>query len=381
VLPAIKYIQISKNQAYSSIKKVGGFTMKNMLCSSRPDLKLKMKKLAAVVIGLLLIVAWQVHVHTFQVMAASKVSNLKQMEQVITDSIKKGEQVIAFQSVKEYTSVQIQKTLEKAAKSQNRLLSGSIQLSRMSGGQGEYTDYKISLSDDAFMEIKMIKSRRAAVKAAAKALKNAEYSTNYYSDDSYYEVFRQMLLEHPEYNYDTSVWKSSNGAYGYRRSNSMTKTQQKDKMEAAEHAALNAVKKCIKPGMTDKQKAKAIHNYIVRNCRYARYQNAFTAYGALVDGNAVCQGYAAAFNLMALKCGLQSMTVSGTTRGGNHAWTYAKIGRKYRYIDCTWDDTDGLGKGIVYNYFNVGADKMREEHVWDEESFPSSDIKYCKYFR
>lgn len=160
----------------------------------------------------------------------------------------------------------------------------------------------------------------------------------------------------------------------------MTQEQQKEMMSEADKAASRAVKKCIKSGMTDKQKAKAIHNYIVNNCRYARYQNAFTAYGVLVDGNAVCQGYAAAFNLIALKCGLQSMTVCGTTRGGTHAWNYVKIEKKYRYIDCTWDDTDTFGKGIVYTYFNVTADKMKEEHVWNEAEFPSSDIRYYKYF-
>jgi len=314
-----------------------------------------------------------------QAVAAQKVSNMKQMEKVFENSIKNGKKTIIFSSSDGYTTAQIQNGLQNAAKSQNRLLSGSIHITRQIGNSGKY-EYKITLSDDALIKIKMLKSRSAAVRAAAKALKSGNYSANFYSDESYYDVFHSLLQQHPEYNYDTSVWRSSNGAYGYQRSSVLTKKQQDEKMDAAEQAAASAVKKCIRSGMTDKQKAKAIHNYIVKNCQYLRTRDAFTAYGALVDGSAVCQGYAAAFNLMAGKCGLQSMTVCGTALGGAHAWTYVKIGSKYRYIDCTWDDTGTIGKGIVYTYFNVTAEKMKEKHIWNDADFPSGDIKYYKYF-
>ena len=45
----------------------------------------------------------------------------------------------------------------------------------------------------------------------------------------------------------------------------LTKKQQDEKMDAAEKAAASAVKKCIRSGMSDKQKAEAIHNYIIKN--------------------------------------------------------------------------------------------------------------------
>lgn len=115
--------------------------------------------------------------------------------------------------------------------------------------------------------------------------------------------------------------------------------------------------------------------------RGVMYQNTFAAvkiYGALVDGSAVCQGYAAAFNLMAGKCGLQSMAVCGRAAGVSHAWNYIKTGSKYRYIDCTWDDT-GKEK-ISYQYFYVTEEKMREQHVWTAADFPAENIKYVKYF-
>lgn len=339
------------------------------------------RQMAVLISCFMVIAASILFLYPTDIYASTKVSSLKQIEQIFQKAVKNEKNTIAFTSSKKYTSVQLSDTFQKAAKSQNRLLSGSMRLSIRSD-KNKY-EYEIYVADDALMKIKILKSRTAAVKAAAEALKKCKYTTNYYSDNSYYEVFQSMLQEHPEYNYDTSVWKNSNGAYGYRGSASMTKKQQKNKMEAADQAAAKAVKECIKKNMSDKQKAKAVHDYIIRNCMYSysSTQDCFTAYGALVNGSAVCQGYAAAFNLMAAKCGLQSMAVCGVTRGGAHAWTYVKIGSKYRYIDCTWDDTDDRGEGIVYTYFVVVGKKMREEHDWDEDAFPSSDIKYIKYLR
>ncbi len=317
--------------------------------------------------------------------AASKSLSLEQIEQEFEKAVKNGEQTVYFTASANFTAAQIQNALQNAAKSQNRLLAGSVQFRKQTSSASTDAKYTIELSDDALMKIKRLKSETAAKKAALKTLKNKKYSANYYSDTSYYPIFVQMLQQHPEYNYNTVIWKNSNGAYGYHRGKGLTKKQQNAKMKAADEAAENAVDKCIKSHMSGKQKAKAIHDYLLKNCDYDdqaalaenKYNDAFTTYGALVNGSAVCQGYSAAFNLMAQKCGLQSMTVCGTSRGAAHAWTYAKIGSKYRYIDCTWDDTDG--KKLNYEFFYVTEEKMRQNHVWNAADFPADDIKYSKY--
>lgn len=341
---------------------------------------LKSNRIPSIIMYLFLFLSVQFFMlqQPIQAAAAQNVSSTAQMEKVFRQSIKKGENTISFQSSDSYTTVQIQNGIQNAALSQNRLLMGSMQITRHMDSSGKY-QYTISVSDDAFIKVKILKSKTVAVKAAAESLKSGTY-TNFYSEVSYYDVFLRLLQQHPEYNYDTSVWKSTNGAYGYQRSAGLTKKQLNEKIKTADSAAAKAVKNCVKSGMTDKQKAKAIHNYIVNHCQYARTQNAFTAYGALVDQTAVCQGYAAAFNLMAAKCGLKSMTVCGTAKGGAHAWNYVKIGSKYRYIDCTWDDTGDIGTGIIQTYFNVTANKLKETHSWNQADFPSGDIKYYKYF-
>lgn len=71
--------------------------------------------------------------------------------------------------------------------------------------------------------------------------------------------------------------------------------------------AKEIIEQIIKPGMSDIDKAKAIHDYIIRNTKYD-YENwlnntippvSYTAYGVLIKGMGVCQGYTEAFNLLA----------------------------------------------------------------------------------
>ena len=141
-------------------------------------------------------------------------------------------------------------------------------------------------------------------------------------------------------------------------------------------------------GMTAKQKAKAIHDYLIVHCSYNervastagnQYHDAFTAYGALVKGSAVCQGYAAAFNLMAQKCGLPSMAICGRAGGVAHAWNYVDLGSSSRYIDCTWDDTLQTGGGICYDYFNVSKSVIARNHTWEQKKYTQKHLDYCKY--
>lgn len=343
-------------------------------------------KICVMAVCLILMTAGMFLYRPIQAGAASGTLNLEQIEKKFAQAVKNGDRTVTFTAPMNYTSSQIQNALENAAKSQNRLLSGSVQYTRQTSSSGSGVKYTIQLSDDAFMKITRLKSESAAAKAAVRALKDSKYATNFYSDTSYYEVFRRILAQHPEYSYGTSVWRSTNGAYGYRRNSALTKKQQNAKVKAADAAAAKAVKKCVKSSMSSTQKAKEIHNYLLKNCSYNQrvtlsgnqYHDAFTAYGALVSGSAVCQGYAAAFNLMAQKCGLQSMAVCGTAGGGPHAWTCVKLGSKYRYIDCTWDDTITGETKIVYTYFNLTKEKMSRDHFWNAADYPTSYVKYSK---
>ena len=152
-------------------------------------------------------------------------------------------------------------------------------------------------------------------------------------------------------------------------------------MRQADKKAEAFVKNKLNNTMTDVQKLKAIHDYIIRQCRYDYgqedtdgYEDSYTAYGALVRNKAVCQGYTAAFNLVASKAGFYAIAVCGLANRSSHTWNYVRIGNKSRYIDCTWDKTLMQDENIRYDYFNVGRTVMQRSHAWDVKQFSA---KYC----
>lgn len=99
----------------------------------------------------------------------------------------------------------------------------------------------------------------------------------------------------------------------------------------------------------DYNAASAMNGYI-ENYRYA-----FSAYGALVKGKCVCQGYALAFYRLCKELGYNVRFVSSDPNEGCHAWNIIMLDGKYYFVDCTWDDENG-----TYDYFLVDYDGIRK---------------------
>lgn len=64
-----------------------------------------------------------------------------------------------------------------------------------------------------------------------------------------------------------------------------------------------------------------------------------SAYGALVDGNTVCTGYARGYKALCDYLELPCQVVAGIRNDVKHSWNRVKIGEKYFYVDCTAGDT------------------------------------------
>ena len=60
------------------------------------------------------------------------------------------------------------------------------------------------------------------------------------------------------------------------------------------------------------------------------------ARGALLDGEAVCAGYAAAFDLILRRAGYLTVRVSGTANGTGHAWNLVLLDGGWYHVDATW---------------------------------------------
>ena len=103
----------------------------------------------------------------------------------------------------------------------------------------------------------------------------------------------------------------------------------------------------ITNGMSDLDKIKAVHDYLVKNTTYyygyydrADYHNHLK--NILSNKIAVCQGYAVAFYVFMKELGIPCTLLTGTANNGsgmeNHAWNAVKINGEWYFVDVTWDD-------------------------------------------
>lgn len=110
----------------------------------------------------------------------------------------------------------------------------------------------------------------------------------------------------------------------------------------------------ITDDMTDREKIKAVHDYMCENYAYADpvdEETDHTFYAMLDDGTGVCQAYASLFHTMMLTLGIDSELVVGEsckTAWGSvreaHMWNKVVLDGKILYIDITWDDAGDTDK-------------------------------------
>ena len=99
---------------------------------------------------------------------------------------------------------------------------------------------------------------------------------------------------------------------------------------------------------SDLDKVKCIYELVKANTRYdevhAKNPNHHlktTAYAALIQGQAVCQGYAVAMYRLLRECGVNARVITGTADGEPHAWNLVELDGVYYNLDVTWDDERG----------------------------------------
>ncbi len=109
--------------------------------------------------------------------------------------------------------------------------------------------------------------------------------------------------------------------------------------------------------LEDYQKVYAIYDYICKNVAYGSSAGlvSHSAYGAMINNEAVCQGFATMFYRLALAAGIDNRMISGGlgSISNAHGWNLVKIGDKYYYVDSTLD----VGN-YYYDYFLLGADRF-----------------------
>ena len=142
----------------------------------------------------------------------------------------------------------------------------------------------------------------------------------------------------------------------------------------------------ITPEMGEYEKALYLHDRLAAIVTYVDGPNAHNAYGALVEGKAVCEGYAEAYQYLLQQVGIQSHNITGSSYNAGtgayegHEWTCARIDGKYYHIDVTWDDQ---GEVLYHAYFGLSDARIQEDHVIEVPAYalPVCDSGEALYFR
>lgn len=119
------------------------------------------------------------------------------------------------------------------------------------------------------------------------------------------------------------------------------------------------------------------HDYICQNTTYLTQEDdGYTAYNALVEGRAVCEGYSRALQLLLDMVGVPNYLATGVgvddsgSREG-HMWNIVTIDGSNYHVDATWDDLDAEDiHHYAHTYFNVTDDYIGVNH---EEIAPAEN--------
>jgi len=132
----------------------------------------------------------------------------------------------------------------------------------------------------------------------------------------------------------------------------------------------------VSSSMNDHEKVKAIHDWVVRNVKYDETYTRYTAYEALHDGTAVCQGYALLTYELLKEAGIQNMIVEGTADGELHAWNLVNLDGKWYHLDTTWDDpVPDQGNDVQTAYYLLTDSQMKQDHKWTK-TYPAANTTY-----
>ena len=133
---------------------------------------------------------------------------------------------------------------------------------------------------------------------------------------------------------------------------------------------------------TNLEKVFYVHEWLVQNIAYDRehlsddVQDDHNLRGALLEGTAVCDGYAKTYALTLRKLGITGVLV--TSRDIGHAWNMVELDGNWYQVDCTWDDpvdgSDQLGY-CMHKHLLCTTEEMNTNHNDDGDDSVAFDLE------
>ena len=164
-----------------------------------------------------------------------------------------------------------------------------------------------------------------------------------------------------------------------------SKEQLDEKNKQLEQEIERIIAENVTDEMTEFEKEVALHDALVKQVNYYKYENIneipgikHTAYGALVQHEAVCDGYSKAFKLLLEKVGIENIIIHGVSDNVAHAWNVVDIAGEYYHVDVTSDKINEPKKYAIHTYFNLSDEQISKTHNINEE-FNTPKCNYSKY--
>lgn len=173
--------------------------------------------------------------------------------------------------------------------------------------------------------------------------------------------------------------------YGYI----YTQAERISMMAELQSAVSSIIKECVSPEMSQYEKELALHDWICNNVEYDHKSGenaingndsdadheAWTAYGALINKKAVCEGYSKAFQLLLYNVGINSNLICGYTDDRSaHMWNSVNIDGKWYHVDVLWDDVEEAEYSPSHAFFNVTTAFINKTHtIYPDSSAVSKD--------
>ncbi len=199
-----------------------------------------------------------------------------------------------------------------------------------------------------------------------------------------------LSIERTEYNNNTVVNKvaitniEGENFYIKGLNNKEEVNKKRQEVYAVREKILNKIQ-----NMNTYDKIQYIHDYIVDNSEYDQKlsgNNIYNILGPLIDGSAVCEGYAKAFKFLMDGAKIQTIVIAGKAYDGagsveRHAWNYVNLNNNWYLVDTTWDDPiifgeQGLTSEYKYKYFLVGRNSTKDSHIEDGNIVNEAAFKY-----
>lgn len=152
----------------------------------------------------------------------------------------------------------------------------------------------------------------------------------------------------------------------------------------------------IKDEMSDYEKEKIIHDYLVQTVTYdkesikeeeerIRHGEIYNILGPLLRKKAVCWGISCAFKLLCDFFRIKCFVIIGDalpTRDGaaRHAWNIVRLDEENYHVDVTWDIKKKGDISFVYDYLNLNDHLIRLDHTWDDEIYPPCKALTYNYY-